>query len=225
MSEAKSILVVAPHADDETLGCGGTILRFRAQGYKVHWLLVTGMSEHSGFSKARIESRKKEIDTVANFYDFNSVHELNYPPAGLDTLSKGSIVASISAVVNEIRPEMVFTPYRNDAHSDHEVVFDSVMSAVKSFRTPFVKKVLAYETLSETDFGMKPEDGGFKANVFIDIQDYLDRKISILEVFESEIGEFPFPRSRKALTSLAYLRGAQCNAEAAEAFMLIKEII
>ncbi|WP_426008396.1 PIG-L deacetylase family protein [Aeromonas salmonicida] len=225
MSKAKSVLVVAPHADDETLGCGGTILRFAAQGYAIHWLLVTGKSESAGFSKEQIESRRLEIDTVAKIYNFNSVHELNYPPAGLDTLSKGSVVTSISAVVREIRPEIVFTPYRNDAHSDHEVVFDSVMSAVKSFRSPFVKKVLAYETLSETDFGMKPEDGGFKANVFIDIQGYLDRKISILEVFESEIGEFPFPRSRKALTSLAYLRGAQCNAEAAEAFMLIKEII
>lgn len=225
MSDHKSVLVVAPHADDETLGCGGTLLRLIAQGYQVHWLLVTGMSESAGFSQGKIAQRRKEIDLVASMYHFHGVHELNFPPARLDTLSKGEIVAGIAGVLNTIKPEMIFSPYRNDAHSDHEVVYDAVMSAAKSFRTPFVRKILAYETLSETDFGMKPEDGGFKANVFVDIHEYLEKKLTIVEVFGSEIGEFPFPRSRKALASLAYLRGAQCNAEAAEAFMLIKEIL
>lgn len=84
---------------------------------------------------------------------------------------------------------------------------------------------MVYETMSETDFGMKPEDGGFRPNVFIDIEPYLAKKLDILEIFESEVGDFPFPRSRKALQSLAYVRGAQCNAKAAEAFMLIKEIL
>ena len=225
MLENKSILIVAPHADDETLGCGGTILRFIAQGYRVHWLIVTGMSEIAGFSKNEIQKRREEIDSVTDMYQFHAVYEMNLPPARLDVLSKGDIVAGISCVVSKIKPEIIFSPYRNDAHSDHEVVYDAVMSAVKSFRAPFVRKILAYETLSETDFGMKPEDGGFKANVFVDIYEYLERKLAILDVFESEVDKFPFPRSRKALESLAYLRGAQCNAEAAEAFMLIKEII
>lgn len=221
----KSVLIIAPHADDETLGCGGTILRFVEASYEVHWLLVTGMSEDSGFSQSQIETRSQEIQQVAEAYKFKEVHELNLPPAYLETLSMGDIIGPISNIVSQVKPEQVYTVYRNDAHSDHQIVFDAVMSATKSFRYPFIKRVLAYETMSETDFGLKPEDGGFRPNVFVDIHSHLSRKLDILELFKSEIGEFPFPRSRKALESLAYVRGAQCNSEAAEAFMLIKEIL
>lgn len=221
----KKVIVVAPHADDETLGCGGTILKLVKAGYEVHWLLVTGMSEQAGFTKGQIEKRDQEIALVAAAYQFCAVHQLGLPPARLETLSKGDIIGSICKVVSDIQPEQVFTVYRNDAHSDHEIVYDAVMSATKSFRYPFIKRVVAYETMSETDFGLKPEDGGFRPNVYVDISEYLGKKIDILEMFESEVHEFPFPRSRKALESLAYVRGVQCNAEAAEAFMLIKEIL
>lgn len=222
--EPKTVLVIAPHADDETLGCGGTLLRLKNEGVKIHWLLVTGMSEDSGFSATQIETRRKEISLVAGKYAFDGVHELNFPPAQLETVPKGNIIAAVGKVISEIKPSEIFTVYRNDAHSDHEIVYDTTMSCSKSFRYPFIKRVLAYETISETDFGMKPEDGGFRPNVFVNIDGFLNKKLDILECFESEIGEFPFPRSRKAVESLAYVRGAQCNAMAAEAFILIKEI-
>ena len=221
----KKVLVVAPHPDDETLGCGGSILRFVQEGLEVHWLIVTGKTESGGYTSDQIECRKIEIDRVAKAYSFSSVHQLDFPAASLDTISAGEIIQSVSKVVSLIKPQIVFTAYRNDAHSDHADVFDAVMSATKSFRTPFLEKVLCYETLSETNFGCKPEDPGFRANVFVDITPYLDKKIEIMTIFESEMGEYPFPRSNKALRSLAYLRGTQCNSEAAEAFMLIKEII
>ena len=217
--------MIAPHADDETLGCGGTILRYVEYGYEVHWLLVTSVAEHYGYSLSKVSERKQEILSVSAMYGFNNIHELGLRPAALDTVSKGDIITGISQVISKIRPEEVFTVYRNDAHSDHEAVYDAVMAATKSFRYPFIKRVLAYETISETDFGMKPEDPGFRPNVFVDISDYLERKLDILQVFESEVGEFPFPRSRIAVEALARLRGAQSNQMAAEAFMLLKEII
>lgn len=225
MSYSKKILVIAPHADDETLGCGGSLLRHKAEGCEIHWLLITGMSKLSGFSAELISKRKHEIDLAAEYYSFDSVHQLNLPPAALETLPIGQIIGGISNVVNLVKPDTVYVPYRNDAHSDHELVFDAAMSATKSFRYPFIKRILSYETISETDFGMKPEDGGFRPSVFIDISSYLDKKLNILDVFESEVGEFPFPRSRKALEALASLRGVQSNCNAAEAFMLIKEIL
>lgn len=219
------VLIIAPHPDDETLGCGGTLLRHKADGCQIHWLLVTGMSEELGFSKERIAKRNEEISLVAQKYAFDSVAQLDLPPAALETLPLGQIIAGISDTINKVKPQIVYVPYRNDAHSDHELVFDAAMSATKSFRYPFIKRVLAYETLSETDFGMKPEDGGFRPNVFVDISSYINKKLDIMEVFESEMGEFPFPRSRKALEALATLRGAQSNCQAAESFMLIKEIL
>lgn len=219
------VLVIAPHADDESLGCGGTLLRHSSEGDQIHWLLVTGMSKSSGFSEERIASRQQEIVTVAQYYGFNTTSQLGLPPAALETISLGSIIGGISETINKIKPDIIYVPYRNDAHSDHELVFDAAMSATKTFRYPFIKRVLAYETISETDFGLKPEDGGFRPNVYVDVADYMSRKLHILDVFESEMGEFPFPRSRKALEALATLRGAQSNCHAAEAFMLIKEIL
>jgi LmbE family N-acetylglucosaminyl deacetylase len=225
MLNKKVILIVAPHADDETLGCGGIILRNIAAGAEVHWLIITSMKEEYGYTQEQVATRKNEIASAAKSYNFTQVHEIGYQPAFLDTKPKGDIIGSISKVVNSVRPEEVYTVFRNDAHSDHEVVYDAVMSATKSFRYPFIKRVLAYETLSETDFGMKPEDGGFKPNVFVDISGHLEQKLDILEIFESEVREFPFPRSRIALESLARVRGAQSNLLAAEAFMLMKEVI
>lgn len=221
----KSVLIVAPHADDETLGCGGTILRLVEEGYQVHWVLITGMSEATGFSKLQINKRNEEISRVNKAYQFASVFELNFPPAKLDNLPKGDLINAICNILVKVKPEQVFTVYRNDAHSDHEIVFDAVTSATKTFRYPFVKRLYAYETISETDFGMKPEDGGFRPNVFINIDKYLEKKLDILEIFESEVGIFPFPRSRKALDALASIRGVQAGTSAAEAFMLLKEVI
>lgn len=221
----RKVVVVAPHPDDETLGCGGTLLRHIKEGDEVHWLIVTSMCIDSAFSEKQKQKRKGEINKVFKEYNFSGLHELNFPPAGLDTVPKSDLIAAISNVITTIKPETVYTVNRNDAHSDHEVVFDSVMASTKSFRYPFVKRVLAYETISETDFGMKPEDGGFRANVFINIENYLEKKLNILSYYNSEVGEFPFPRSRVALKAQAQLRGAQCNCHAAEAFMLLKEII
>jgi LmbE family N-acetylglucosaminyl deacetylase len=222
--DKKIVLVVAPHADDESLGCGGTLLRHIEQGDEVHWLLVTGMTVESGFSEYQINQRAQEITQVTSLYGFSTVHELKLPPAALDTVPKSDVVVAISGVIKQVQPQVVYTVYRNDAHSDHEVVFDGVMSATKSFRYPCVKRILAYETISETDFGMKPEDGGFRPNVYFNISKYLERKLEILDVFSSEMGVFPFPRSRKALEALAALRGVQSSCDSAEAFMLLKEI-
>ena len=222
--QRRSVLVVAPHPDDESLGCGGTILKHIRDGDDVHWLIVTGMSESFGYSADRIAAREAEINKAAAKYGFSSVVELGLPPAKLDIFPIGEVIAGIAEAVSHVQPNIVYTVYRNDAHSDHQVVFDAVMASTKSFRYPFVKEVLAYETISETDFGYKPEDGGFRPNLFVDISPHLTEKLEILNIFESEIGEFPFPRSNEAIAALARVRGVQCGAHAAEAFMLIKGI-
>lgn len=218
------VLVVAPHADDESLGCGGTILRHIAEGHEVYWLLVTGMKSSYGYSDQQINTRNNEIEKVHRLYDFKERFELGFQPAALETVPLGNLISSISNVVNIVKPDIVYSVFRDDAHSDHEVVFDAVMSSTKSFRYPFIKRVLAYETLSETDFGMKPENNTFKPNYYVNIEGFLDKKLEILMCFESEMGEFPFPRSDIALTAQAQLRGVQSNCRAAEAFMLLKEI-
>ena len=220
----KTVLVVAPHADDETLGCGGTLLKLKAQGCEIHWLLVTEMTVEGGFPSAQVEERNREISFVSEEYGFSQVHRLGFLPSQLDVMSKSALVSAISSVVSNIRPEIVYTVFRDDAHSDHEVVFDAVISGTKIFRHPYVKRTLAYETVSETDISLKPGQSAFRPNVFVNIEDYVEEKINLMKIFLSEIGEFPFPRSPKAIEALASLRGVQAGCRSAEAFMLLKEV-
>lgn len=220
----RKALFVAPHADDETLGCGGTILKLASQGIEVYWLLVTGMSQEGGFSKSQIKDRNFEIENVKKKYKFSATHELGLLPSELETISKSKLIKDVSEIILKIKPDTVFIPYRNDAHSDHAVVFDVLVASTKVFRNPFVKKILAYETLSETDFSLRPDLSTFKPNTFINIENQIEEKIEIMKLYKSEMGEFPFPRSSEAIKALSSLRGVQSGCQAAEAFMLLKEI-
>ena len=92
------------------------------------------------------------------------------------------MIKDISDVLSTVRPEQVFIPFRNDAHSDHTAVFDAVVSSTKVFRSPFVKKILAYETLSETDFSLRPDQSMFKPNFFINIENQIEDKIEIMKL-------------------------------------------
>ncbi len=220
----RTVLVVAPHPDDETLGCGGSLLRHIAHGDEVFWLIMTRITEDMGFTPQRVSSRHLEIEQVASKYSFKKVYRSGFDSMALDTYSKGELVSAVSAVVGETQANIIYTPYRLDAHSDHAAVFDAVASCVKSFRYPSVRSVRAYETLSETEFGMRPEDGGFRPNLFVNVTPYLDEKLRIMGLYEGEMAPHPFPRSERAIRSIATLRGATAGVEAAEAFMILREI-
>lgn len=221
----KQVIVVAPHPDDETLGCGGTILRHKAEGDNVHWLIVTAMVPEQGFSQASIAAREEEIAAATRRYGFASVQMLGLPTTRLDTLPMSDLVAAIGGAFRNAAPEVVYMPFGGDVHSDHAIVSNAVLSCTKWFRNPLIKRILAYETLSETEFGVSPDALGFRPNVFVDIHTYLEEKIGILEIFASELGEFPFPRSVEAVRALARLRGSSAGCSGAEAFMLLKEIM
>ena len=221
----KQIIVVAPHPDDETFGCGGTLLKHRAAGDDIHWLIITGLQAEHGFSAERVQVRAGEIKKVAGLYRFATVHNLQLPTTKLDVMPLGEIIKQVGMVFKQVNPGVVYLPYRGDVHTDHRVVFDAVAACTKWFRYPSVKRVLAYETISETDFGINPATGSFCPNVFINTSDYLEKKIEIMKVYSSELGQFPFPRSEEAVRALAALRGAASGCRAAEAFMLLKEII
>ena len=111
-------------------------------------------------------------------------------------------------------------PHRNVIHSDHAQIFDTSVACTKSFRYVFVKKVCVYETLSETECGMRTDDPGFKPNMWVDISKYLDRKIEIMKEFESELGEHPFPRNIENIKALSHLRGSSVTCNNAESFIV-----
>ncbi len=216
------ILVVAPHPDDEVLGAGGTLLRRKAEGATVAWLIVTSISIETGWSAEKMKQRANEIKRVTELFDFESVFELNFPTTQLDQVPMSDLVAAVSNVFKTFEPEEVFVPHPSDVHTDHRVVFNAVASCTKWFRYPSVKRVLAYETLSETDFGLGTSQA-FRPNVFIDIEPYLDDKLRAMDIYASEVGAFPFPRSHQAIRAQATLRGVASGFKAAEAFELLRE--
>lgn len=224
MKMAHTVLVVAPHPDDETLGCGGTLLRHRAEGDAVHWLVATRITPELGFPAERMAARADELREVATRYGFAGVHELGLPATRLDTLPVGDVVAAIGRVFRAVQPDTVYLPYRNDVHSDHAVVFDAAAACCKGFRYPHVKRVYMYETLSETEFGLRADDGGFRPNLFVDTAAWLEEKIAIMRLYAGEMAPFPFPRSEECLRAQAVLRGSQAGCAAAEAFMILKEV-
>ena len=118
---------------------------------------------------------------------------------------------------------IIYIPFVGDPHSDHTITANAFNSCIKPFRHPFIKKVLMYETLSETNTNFINQRK-FNPNVFIDISKYQTKKISAMQIYKSEIGKHPFPRSIESLKSLSVLRGSQVNLKFAEAFELIYEI-
>lgn len=220
-----SILVVAPHPDDETLGCGGTLLRHISEGDQIHWLIMTTISEEAGFTQKAVLRRSKEIDQVSLAYGMKTVRQADFITARLDTYPKFELIKEVSTMVSKVMPEIVYLPYRNDAHSDHAAVFDAVAACTKSFRYPYIKRVRAYETVSETEFSIHIGDSGFKPNMWVNISDYLEKKIKIMKIYNEEMGKHPFPRSEQNIVALTTLRGSTAGFLAAEAFVSLKDII
>ncbi|HJP13040.1 MAG: PIG-L family deacetylase [Nitrospinota bacterium] len=211
---------MAPHPDDETLGPGGTLLRRADEGWELHWLLVTDGQHATG--EASDERREHEIEAVAGRYDFKSIRRLKMPVSALHRVPETELYEGIAGAIREAEPSEVLLPFRSDAHSDHHAVNAIGWSCSKSFRFPTVRRVLMYDTPSETDFS-HPGDP-FVPGVLVDVTGYLDRKIEIMGIYESELRAHPFPRSEEALRARATLYGAMAGCVAAEGFMLMRDI-
>lgn len=210
-----SAIVISPHPDDESIGAGGYLLKLHSKGCRIHWLNITDMSDKYGYSQAQVAVRSKQIETVKNKYGFISFFNLSLEPAGLDKVDKAYLIGSIKNILEKVQPELVILPYKYDVHSDHGVVFDAAYACVKSFRAPYVKKIICMEVLSETDQAI--ESVAFAPNMYVDITEFMEKKLEILQNYVEEVKEVPFPRNIDAIRGLASYRGATAYCRYAEA--------
>ena len=220
-----NVLVIAVHLDDETLGCGGTLLKHKANGDAVHWLIVTSIKEENGFAASVVEARRQEIKAVSSMYSFDGVYDLDFPTMQLDTIPFSRLIGNISDVFAQVEPNIVYLPFKSDVHTDHQIAFKAAYSCTKTFRCPSIKKIVMMETLSETEFAPSTKEDSFIPNMFVDITDFMERKIEIMDAYKTEMGTHPFPRSERNIRALATFRGATAGCEYAESFMILKEII
>ena len=223
MKNKKRVLVVAPHPDDETLGVGGTIAKYSAQGDEVFVLMVSG-------HLPPIYSRKAYEETVSEAYSAFRVlgvkksEFLEIPATMIGDQPLHEVNGRISKVVNDFNPHIVLCPYP-DRHIDHRLVFDSVMVATRPVGVgKDIKIVAAYETLSETHWNAPHIEPNFTPNWVVDISDHISKKLNALECYKSQISEFPGPRSIEAVESLAKFRGTQAGFSYGEGFHIVRMV-
>lgn len=218
------VLVVAPHPDDEVLGCGGTIARHTVQGDEVHVLVVTrGASDI--YSWEAVETGREELRAAHTLLKISGVHFLDFPAPKLDTIPGYKLADAIGEVIRSLCPNILYLPHRGDIHADHQVVYQAALVAARPINGCSVKRILCYETLSETEWSDPFGDSAFIPTVFVDITDYLDYKLKAMNCYQSQIKQPPHPRSLQVIEALARLRGATVSLPAAEAFMLVRDII
>lgn len=217
-----TVLVIAPHPDDETLGCGGTLLRHRAEGDSIHWLIATRMDPQDGWPAERIKARAAELDKVQSHYGFASREEFSLVTTRVDQVPRGELVRAFADAYEKIKPEIIYLPFDGDAHSDHRHIAEAAVAASKWFRCPTLRQIFVYETLSETGFNLLAPV--FAPNSYVDIAPYLDGKLAAMRLYDGEMGRFPFPRSEEAIRAQAALHGSACGKAAAEAFVLLRNI-
>lgn len=218
----KNVVVISAHPDDEILGVGGTLIRHRDVGDKVTWIIITDLFNDFGFSEARIESRQAEIQEVAKRLQIENVFQFDFPTMSLTDSDLNDLIGKISKVFLDTKPEIIYVMNRSDAHSDHRITFNAVMACTKSFRYPFIREVLMYECISETEFAPALPEKVFIPNCYIDISDQMEEKLQLMNIYASEMGSHPFPRSSKNIEALAIFRGATCGVLRAEAFQILK---
>lgn len=222
--QTNNILILAPHPDDEVLGCGATIKRLSNEGHNLFVLVVTRGSSKF-YSDDKIENVRNEALQAHKILGVQQTFFLDFPAPELDTVPLADISREISKVLSENKINVLYLPHRGDIHNDHRVVFNAGLVAARPVGGCTVTEIYAYETLSETEWAAPFADDAFIPTCFVNVEETLNAKMEAMKCFKSQLKAFPNPRSLETIEALAKLRGATVGFKAAEAFMVIRQII
>lgn len=220
------VLVVAPHCDDEILGCGGVIAKHIAKGTKLYVVILTNgnigapeLFPKEGTDKVRAEALKahKVLGVTDTFF-------LDFPAPRLDSIPSYKLSLELNKLIKKLHIDTLYIPHRGDIHKDHRIAFEASLVAARPINNCPVKTIYAYETLSETEWAAPFSDELFNPTVFENIENELVNKLEAFKCYETQIKEFPHSRSLRSIENLSNVRGATVGIENAEAFMLIRDI-
>ena len=218
-----NVLVVAPHPDDEIIGVGGTIAKRVSEGHSVYICVVTKGCPPL-FNENIVEGTRSEAKKAHALLGVKETIFLDFPAVMLETVPRYELNGKISEVIQKVQPDEVYIPHRGDMQLDHQMVVDAAMVGLRPKYDHVIKRIYAYETLSETGWNIPNVQNEFIPTVYEDVTEHLVKKIEAMSIFESQLAPFPNARSIGAIEALAKYRGATVNVMAAEAFSLIREI-
>jgi LmbE family N-acetylglucosaminyl deacetylase len=219
--QMEKIIVFAPHPDDEALGMGGSIAKMSAMG---HEITVVFVSAHMSpmYSEEVYQQVIAESKIAAKCLGVEKSIYLNHAATSLRDCSGSIINNELLEIIKNINPTQVYVPFF-DRHSDHRAVFEAAMVATRPIGAGSnIKLVAAYETISSTHWNAPGIEPTFTPNLFIDITEYINNKVEAVSEYESQVCQYPHPRSLKALEALALFRGSQSGSGYAEAFQVIR---
>ena len=214
--------MIAPHADDEVLGCGGLISKIKSAGGKVFVLIFNVGSIEKFNNKKFTELRKKETLTAMKFlkvdkYDtiFDSPNDNRYLDSKPlhELISKIEIESKVS--LEKIKPTIVAIPSINSHHQDHVHVFKACLAALRPLRTPRADMIISYEVPEHSRWS---SSGVFQPNLYIDIEKHLTRKISAFYKYKSQVKVGG--RDKHTIKNHAEYRGKEVGRIVCEAYFV-----
>ena len=222
----EKLLVIAPHSDDEVLGCGGLISKIKNDGGKVYVLIF-----NLGFEKTdTVESQEKRKNEVINAMgilnvdDYHIVHDKPDNNRDLDAKPLHSLIEIIESTsdvsLEKIEPTMVAIPTVFSHHQDHVHVHKACIAALRPISTPVSNIVLSYEAPEHSRWSAS---GVFEPNLFVEIDDVIDKKIEAFLKYNSQIR--PGGRDADSITSQAKYRGQEVGKNLCEAFFVHRFIL
>ena len=214
-----NILIIAPHPDDETISMGGSIDKFIKEKFNVHILIISGHLPPL-YSENDFNLTVKEAKKAFKILGVTSYKFLKIPATYVKDFETSKLNLLIFSEIQKLKPDTVFIPFP-DRHIDHRIIFDSSVVSVRPNGKFFPKKVLSYETLSETHWNVPGIEPSFNPDYFIDISKNIKKKLSALSSYKSQIKNNS-TRSLDAVKSLAVFRGSQNGCKFAEAFKVIR---
>ncbi len=217
-----SLCIIAPHPDDEVLGCGGLIARASSLDISVHILFISGHLPPL-YPKSSYNIILEECKKASKILGVETIQFLDIPATFINEKPVSEINGLIKSFLNEKHAYSVAIPFP-DRHIDHRISFESAMVACRPVGPQYPKFIFCYETLSETDWNAPYIEANFVPEMFIDISNVFKNKMNALNCYSSQISSNS-TRNLKAVEALAKYRGSQNGFEAAEGFKIIRHLV
>jgi LmbE family N-acetylglucosaminyl deacetylase len=226
----KSVLVVAAHPDDEVLGCGATMALHKRRGDRVHVLILAeGLTSRDpernrNRQSAGLQALAQSARKANKILGVQSLTLGSFPDNRMDSIDRLDVIKAIEASIAKVKPSVVYSHHAGDVNIDHRIVHDAVVAACRPQPGHPVKQMLFFEVASSTEWRPPKSAVAFQPNWFVDVSSTLQKKLTALNAYKTEMRSWPHARSIKALEHLARWRGASIGTSAAEAFILGRRI-